>query len=202
MSEIIYVFTNEAMPGLIKIGRTTTNIEQRMRELDTTGVPYSFQCFYAAIVPDGPKVEKSIHYIFGEHRCRTNREFFRADANRVKATIELVAIEDITPKIEDNISEEDQTLANSSRRQVFRFSLAKVPVGAEIEFIRDPSKKCRVLDDRNIEFEGQTTTLTGAASQILHSMGWQSGNVSGPLYWAFEGESLDERRRRCEENPE
>jgi hypothetical protein len=35
MSEIIYVLIYEAMPGYVKVGRTT-NLEQRIRSLDTT----------------------------------------------------------------------------------------------------------------------------------------------------------------------
>ena len=47
MSEIVYVLTNESMEGLVKIGRTSTGVEQRIRELDNTSVPLPFQCFYA-----------------------------------------------------------------------------------------------------------------------------------------------------------
>ena len=36
----VYVLTNEAMPGLVKIGRTTANDPQtRVSNLYTTGVP-------------------------------------------------------------------------------------------------------------------------------------------------------------------
>lgn len=165
MSEIVYILTNEAMPGLVKIGRITTNVEQRMRDLDSTGVPFPFHCFYAAVVNSSVEVEKTIHYIFGEQRCRRNREFFRADPNRVRAAIGLAAIEDITPKIGlTAIEEDEQSLVSNERRQIFRFSLARVPVGAILEFSRDGSKTCRVLDDRYVEFEGQPMTLTGAAS--------------------------------------
>ena len=33
MPHIVYVLTNEAMQGVVKIGRTTTSVEQRIREL-------------------------------------------------------------------------------------------------------------------------------------------------------------------------
>jgi len=34
MAEIVYVLTNESMEGMVKIGRTSTSVEQRIRELD------------------------------------------------------------------------------------------------------------------------------------------------------------------------
>lgn len=34
MADIIYVLTNEAMEGFVKIGFTTTSVEQRIKELD------------------------------------------------------------------------------------------------------------------------------------------------------------------------
>jgi hypothetical protein len=52
MPEIVYFLTNEAMEGMVKIGRTTTSVEQRIRELDNTSMPLPFQCFYAAEVGD------------------------------------------------------------------------------------------------------------------------------------------------------
>ncbi len=52
MPNIIYILTNEAMHGLVKIGYTQ-NLEQRMRELSApSGVPLPFECHYAAEVPD------------------------------------------------------------------------------------------------------------------------------------------------------
>ena len=94
MEEIVYILTNECMPGLIKIGRTTTSVEQRMRELYTTSVPYPFSCFFAVTVEKGEFVEKKLHFAFGDHRVPSNREFFRIDPNRVKVVLELVAIKE------------------------------------------------------------------------------------------------------------
>jgi hypothetical protein len=53
MPNIVYVLTNEAMPGLVKIGRTTDGVEARISQLSVaTGVPLPFECYYAAEVPD------------------------------------------------------------------------------------------------------------------------------------------------------
>jgi hypothetical protein len=202
MREIIYILTNEAMPGWIKIGITTTSVEQRMLELDRTGVPLPFQCFYAAAVNNSQALERKIHFIFGEpgQRARPNREFFRVDPERVRVAIEMVAIEDITSQVNTEFSKEDtQALIDNERRQPFRFSLAKVPVGAVLQFTRDESKTCRVIDDKYVDFEGQKMSLSRVALLLLKKMGYKSPQVQGPLYWSYEGDSLVERRLRFEE---
>ena len=53
---IVYILTNAAMPGLVKIGMTArAEIEARMNELYSTGVPLPFECSYAGRVPDVKK---------------------------------------------------------------------------------------------------------------------------------------------------
>ncbi|NBO92714.1 MAG: GIY-YIG nuclease family protein, partial [Planctomycetia bacterium] len=49
MADIVYVLTNEAMPGLIKIGLTSDSVESRLTSLSShTGVPLPFECYFAA----------------------------------------------------------------------------------------------------------------------------------------------------------
>ena len=51
MSEgIVYVLTNPAMPGMVKIWKTGREVEARLNDLYTTGVPLPFECTYAARV--------------------------------------------------------------------------------------------------------------------------------------------------------
>lgn len=199
MNDIIYILTNEAMPGLVKIGFTTTSIEQRIRELDSTGIPLSFECFYAAIVKEGKLVERKLHDLFRDVRVRLNREFFRVDPERVRIALSLAAIEDVTPQVNLALSSEDvEALQEHERLQPFRFSFAKIPPDSILRFTRDENKTCRVINDKYIEFEGEMMSLSGAALQLLKAMGYQSQQVQGPLYWAYEGETLVERRHRLE----
>ena len=88
MAEIVYVLTNESMEGMVKIGRTSTSVEQRIRELDNTSLPLPFQCFYAAEVSNAATVEGKLHRIFSDKRVRANREFFRVDPNQVREAIQ------------------------------------------------------------------------------------------------------------------
>ncbi len=79
---IVYVLINEAMPDLVKIGKTT-DLEGRIRGLDNTSIPLPFECFYAARVADPDFVERQLHDAFGDHRIRSNREFFRIAPERI-----------------------------------------------------------------------------------------------------------------------
>ena len=77
MTGTVYILTNDAMPGQLKIGMTTRDPHERARELSRgTGVALPFVVVYSAKVPDALAAEKLIHQRL--HRFRTNRrrEFF------------------------------------------------------------------------------------------------------------------------------
>ena len=113
-------------------------------------------------------------------------------------TLKLAEINNITPQKEYVETKEDQLALHEARtrRSIFRFSIVDIPAGSELLFSRDESKKAIVVDDRNIEFNGKKTSLSTSAQEIL---GYEYG-VAGTDYWMYEGETLDERRRRFEEN--
>ena len=53
MPNIVYVLTNPAMPGLVKIGMTDRDdVKRRMSDLYTTGVPLPFECVAAREIED------------------------------------------------------------------------------------------------------------------------------------------------------
>jgi len=95
--DIVYILTNEAMPGLVKVGKTTSDLLSRIRALDTTGIPLPFECFFAAEVADCHLAEKLIHDAFDDHRVRKNREFFEIAPERIASALKLAAVREITP---------------------------------------------------------------------------------------------------------
>ncbi|MFA5207739.1 MAG: GIY-YIG nuclease family protein [Candidatus Paceibacterota bacterium] len=196
--DIIYIVINEAMPGYVKIGKTSTSLEQRIRELSSsTGVPLPFTCFYACTVKDASFVEHQLHDAFDDSRTNPKREFFQISPERVVAALKLAEIENITPRDDFVDNKEDQQALHQARarRSIFKFSMVDIPVGSELVFSRDETKKAKVIDDRLIEFEGKKTSLSLSAQKIL---GYKSG-VAGTDYWMYEDETLDERRRKFEE---
>lgn len=183
------------MPGYVKIGRTT-NLEQRIRSLDTTSVPLPFECFYACTVERADFVEKQLHDAFLDHRIRSSREFFQLSPDRAVSALKLAEIENITPKRDFVESKEDQQALNEARtrRAVFNFKMANIPIGSELTYIHDDNVKAYVFDNKLIKFNDEITSLSASAQKLLG----YSYQVQGTVYWMFEGETLDERRRRLE----
>lgn len=74
MANTVYVLTNEAMPGIVKIGLTDGSVETRIAGLSsTTAIPLPFECYYAAEVDDMARVERLLHQLFAEHRINPKR---------------------------------------------------------------------------------------------------------------------------------
>ena len=65
------------MPGLLKIGVTTTSPSERLPELQTTGVPTPFVLEASIRVVESDKAEKRIHAILSKWRHSSDREFFQ-----------------------------------------------------------------------------------------------------------------------------
>lgn len=166
MSEIIYILTNEAMPGYVKIGKTNNNLEQRVRELSaSTSIPLPFTVFYACAVKNAQFVEHQLHDAFDDNRINPKREFFRVAPERVVAAMKLAEIENITPKKDFIESREDQKALNAVRkiRSRFNFEMVKIPIGAELYFSRDENIKSKVINihaTKSIEFSGEITSLS------------------------------------------
>ena len=60
-----------------------------------------------------------------------------------------------------------EEIKENSRRGPFRFSVCNIPFGSELDFIDDDdSSVVTVVDDRHIEYNGQTTSLSALAREL------------------------------------
>jgi len=200
---IVYILTNPAMPGLIKIGRAE-ELVPRLKSLYTSGVPLPFECFYAAKVADADKVEKNLHLAFSPHRINENREFFRLDPNYAAAALELAEVEDVTPGSVTVETEQDVVaLAKETQRAArFNFEMVKIPVGATLTFAEDDNITCQVASKSRVTFQGEELALSVAAIKALHMIGKKWKAAQGANHWMFEGETLVDRRDRMESGDE
>ena len=197
----VYILTNEAMPGYIKIGLTENLVSERVVQLDNTSVALPFQCYYAARVDDNRRIERALHTAFGDFRVRPNREFFKMDPYKVKAILEVLALEDVTPKNELVATAEDsqalRTVGIKAGR--FRFSSARIPIGATLNFVKDLNLTATVEEDSWVVFANEKHSLTTAALEALRKCGYNWSSVQGPEYWLYNGESVGSLRARQRE---
>lgn len=191
---IVYILTNPAMPNLVKIGMTTRQeVELRMSELYTTGVPVPFECSFAGKVSDVKKVERTFHKAFGPYRINPNREFFEIEDSQAIGLLEIICDENVTPQVTlelekvDSVSRKAGATLKKKRRPRFNFKEMGVPVGAILRSNYN-DETCRVLDERKIVFRNEEMSLTRATKIKLEN----SYNVSPNPYWVFDGKKLSE----------
>lgn len=73
----IYILNNNSMSGLIKIGSTVINAQERAKQISSnTGVPTPFKVAYELYVPNYKEFEKKVHNQLADFRVNPNREFF------------------------------------------------------------------------------------------------------------------------------
>ena len=83
----IYIMSNPAMPGLLKVGFTMKHPSQRAQELNGTGVPLPFKVEWKKLVTSPKALESRIHRDLEQYRVK-KREFFRCDLLLVIAVAE------------------------------------------------------------------------------------------------------------------
>ena len=191
---IVYVLNNPAFENYVKIGRTT-NLEQRLKQLDNTSVPLPFRCVFAIEVDDANSVERLVHQTFADVRVRSTREFFEIDPQRVISALMLTNGRDVTPK--KDIAEDDEGIEalerKVSKRRVYKFSDAHVNPGDILSYAKDDSISATVVSENKIEFEGEALSLSKAALKLLHREGYTWKQANGWVYWMKDGETLSER---------
>ena len=194
MVQIVYVATNRAFPPeWIKIGKTTTSVAQRMKELSaSTSVPTDFECYYAAEVSDCAFVERQLHFVFAKHRINPRKEFFQVEAEVAKAAMRIAAISDLTP-----VNEPTSVLQNEDGTEfvAHRWDTFNIPIGAEITYVRDNSKKAKVIGVKRLEFDGEIYKgLQPLSMKLLPEHGDGTATCIGAKEWMYEGRLLEHRR--------
>jgi T5orf172 domain len=190
--QIVYVLTNPAMPGLVKIGKTTNlEIEVRMRHLYGTGVPVPFDCAFACQVKDAHEVEKALHFAFGNTRINPNREFFKIEAERVISVLKLLKVDDITAEFEDKIEEGTEEIDKQSA-QTFketirpRMNFHELAIPNESVLIsKDGRLQVKVVEAKKVELNGEKMSLTMATRRLLGLP--DSQPIQPSPYWKFNG---------------
>ena len=176
---------------------TREDMDARMRELYSTGVPVPFECQFACRVKktDCAKIEKALHTAFSPQRINANREFFRIQVEQAKAILELFHHEDVTEEISDEIENDltsDDKIATQNarkRRPSLNFYEMGIQKGDVLLWKDNPSISVMVNSERRVIYQGEEVSLSALSAQLK---GYQTKHISPCQYWTFKDRSLDE----------
>ncbi|MFW0776378.1 MAG: GIY-YIG nuclease family protein [Rickettsiales bacterium] len=88
----IYVLSNPAMPGMVKVGFTEKGeVQRRANELSSSSsVPLPFSIEHEVLVEDPRKFEALIHKKLKRFRVSPDREFFQIDVEEAIRDVDKV----------------------------------------------------------------------------------------------------------------
>lgn len=212
-SGVIYILTNPSFPDYIKIGYAG-DIERRLKQLNRSEtIPFAFRV-YAVYEVESALTDKELHRLIdalnpdlrtietfdGKERIK---EFYAMSPEEAYNLLECIAkisgtlnrLMRLTPEghevLDEQIAEE---VRETARRGPFRFSDCGIRPGSEIVYIENPEIKAIVVDDRHIEHNGETTSLSALAQRLK---GFEHA-VQGTLWFSYNGVKLNDIRRKME----
>jgi len=210
---VIYILTNPSFPEYVKIGYAD-DINKRLQQLNRSEcIPFAFRV-YATYEVNSRLSDLKIHSIIdklnpnlrsietfsGQKRIR---EFYAMSPEDAYSILEAIAeIHGCTDKLSIIKPNEEEVLAEEIAQEIdtesterasnFSFTKCKIPAGDQIEYAYDPSLKAAVVDDRNVEYQGETMSLT-ALAKLLSGKKYA---IAGPKFFKYKGEWLNDIRHR------
>lgn len=218
---VIYILTNPSFPQYVKIGYAS-NLPRRLSELNRSEtLPYAFRA-YATYEVDHKLTDKVLHELIDKlnpdlrtietfnGKTRT-KEFFEMSSEDAFSILDAIArisgttdrLHRMTPtgeQMEDETRAEivrEETKHRRRMRTSFRFSMVGLKPGDVVTFTEDSSKRAVVVNDRHVEYDGVTSSMSALVARWL---GVKS--IQGPLYFEYNGERLTDMRDRMERDAE
>ncbi len=184
------------MLDIVKIGKTSNPIEQRLKELNNTSVPLPFSCYYAAEVSDADHIEKMLHAAYDDSRINPSREFFSISPEAARTILKEFEISDRTVSEQFETEAEEAAFKRVAKvKSFFDFEELNIKPGELLEFTRDSTITATVHDQSTIDFDGKITSLSGATVDILNPNRDSNARYNGVLFWKYKGQTLYQLRK-------
>lgn len=182
----IYIMTNPALNGMVKIGYAA-DVELRRRQLSTTALPYEYEV-YATYETSGRLEDKKLHKLIDnlnpDLRVSCNREFFVMTAESAYELLETIAIiSGTTDKLHKVRATSDPI--QKIRKPPINFAKCGIPVGAELVYTEDSTVKVIVESERKVLFNNESTSLSAVAAMLKGVKA-----IQGSMYFTYNGKLL------------
>lgn len=192
----VYILTNPSYKdNIIKIG-FTTNLKQRLAQLDKTGVPTPFEPYMTVETSKYKALEKVIHHELDKltnFRTRENREFFEIDpidaADLLKNLSRLLDDAEIIEY--GNISSVEEKTASTMIQQGNRttFKMLGVPIGAHLTAANKNIPDVVVYDEVN-QVQLPDGSVKSISRAVIDAVG---GHRNGFSVYKYNGQPLKRR---------
>lgn len=181
----IYIFTNPALNGMVKIG-FASDVERRRKELSTTALPYDYEV-YATYETNGNLEDKKLHKLIDnlnpDLRVSKSREFFIMTPVEAYELLEAIALISGTKDKLKRMVQSGNTSQQAVRRPPINFAKCGIPIGAVLVSTDDPTQSVTVVAERKVEYNNEITSLSAVAQQIKGT----KYPAQGPMYFAYNG---------------
>ncbi len=144
---------------------------------------------------------RTIETFDGKERVK---EFYAMSANDAYGLLECIAkisgtqdrLKRMEPEGHEILDEQiAEDVKETARRGPFRFSMCNIQPGEKISFVNNQKTTATVVDDRHVEYNGETTSLSALAQRLLNV----DHAVQGPIYFTYNGQVLRDIRQLFEE---
>ena len=212
----IYILTNPSFPEYVKIGYAD-DIKTRLAQLNRSEcTPFAFRVYATYEVGIRltdmklhdmiDKINPSLRAIDNVNGKKRVREFYAMSAEDAYSLFQAMAeIHGTQDKLKlykptkKQVQEEqiaDEVKVEYEKAKPLTFSEYGIPVGAELEFScrgnDNTGKTCTVIDEKTVQFEGKSRSLSDLAKELCHS----KYKVRGPKYFKYNSEYLTDIRKR------
>ena len=210
---VIYILTNPSFPEYVKIG-FANDLEKRLKQLNRSEtIPYAFRA-YAIYEVEGRLTDKRVHKLIDDLNPdlrsvetfdgkKRTKEFFAMSPEEAYAILEAIAeisgtenrLKKLKPEGHEIIDEKEAAeIKQIARRGALKFSDIGIKPGDRLVYVPDDKIQPIVVDDRHIEYDGETTSLSALAKKLKGF----NYPVQGTLWFKYNGEILNDMRTRIE----
>lgn len=204
----VYILTNPSFrEDWVKIGKST-NMEKRLKTLNTTALPLPFKVYATIKTSKYEELEKIIHKQIDrltDLRINQSREFFNVHPAQALDIFldQATALDDaIATKYENGkprqmypvLEEAKEGKEKKPQRPPFDFSMVGLNVGDKVIFDA-LNLEVKVAGKNKVEYEGRLWSLSAFCGTYLpENMHNASEAYQGPKYFSYQGKTLWEIR--------
>ena len=204
----VYILTNPSFrEDWVKIGKST-NMEKRLKTLNTTALPLPFKVYATIKTSKYEELEKIIHKQIDrltDLRINQSREFFNVHPAQALDIFldQATALDDaIVTKYENGkprqmypvLEKSKEEKEKKPQRPPFDFSMVGLNVGDKVIFDA-LNLEVKVAGRNKVEYEGRLWSLSAFCGTYLpENMHNASEAYQGPKYFSYQGKTLWEIR--------